>query len=79
MNAMTATAIARFDLELDDYEDEDDPEEGVIPLTLRTTAMQLVWVCGDCGAHHPRHGAHCPDLCSGCGAPREHLYSPIED
>ena len=50
----------------------------VTPLSLRTTAMQLVWVCGDCGAHYPRTD-ECPERCTHCGAPRQHFYLPVED
>ncbi|GAC1545733.1 MAG: hypothetical protein NVS3B10_09800 [Polyangiales bacterium] len=56
-----------------------DPDCDVVaPLSMRTSCMQLLWVCGDCGEHYPRSIA-CPARCGACDAPREHFYSPLED
>lgn len=56
----------------------DDAESDVVPASLRSTLMRLVWVCGDCGEHYTRRGG-CPSLCRACGAPRENFYAPVED
>ena len=52
--------------------------DAVAPISVRTTAMELLWVCGDCGEHYPRSVTP-PERCGHCGAPREHFYSPVED
>ena len=55
------------------------PDRDVVaPISVRPNAMELLWVCGDCGQHYPR-ARECPDTCSECGAPRQHFYAPIED
>lgn len=55
------------------------PDRDVVaPISVRPNAMELLWVCGDCGQHYPR-ARECPDACSECGAPRQHFYAPIED
>ncbi|GAC1577629.1 MAG: hypothetical protein NVS3B20_08930 [Polyangiales bacterium] len=50
----------------------------VAPMSVRTTAMELLWICGDCGEHYPR-SLNPPHLCQNCGGPKEHFFSPIED
>jgi rubrerythrin len=50
----------------------------VAPISVRPNAMELLWVCGDCGQHYPR-SVECPEECSCCGAPKQHFYAPIED
>ena len=60
---------------LDDY----DPQEDTIPpLSVRTTFMELLWICGDCGEHYPRAQA-CPESCDACGAPKQNFYAHVED
>lgn len=53
-------------------------EEEPAPTSLRTMMLELLWVCGDCGAHYP-HTRLCPEHCLNCGAPKAHFYAPIED
>lgn len=48
------------------------------PISVRPNAMELLWVCGDCGQHYPR-ARECPEKCTACGAPKQHFYAPIED
>ncbi len=48
------------------------------PISVRPNAMELLWVCGDCGQHYPR-ARQCPERCTVCGAPKQHFYAPIED
>lgn len=48
------------------------------PISVRPNAMELLWVCGDCGQHYPR-ARQCPERCTACGAPKQHFYAPIED
>ena len=56
-----------------------DPDRDVTaPISVRPNAMELLWVCGDCGQHYPR-ARECPDKCTECGAPKQHFYAPIED
>jgi hypothetical protein len=56
-----------------------DPSHDVVaPISVRPNAMELLWVCGDCGEHYPR-ARECPESCRACGAPKEHFYAPIED
>jgi hypothetical protein len=50
----------------------------VAPISVRPNAMELLWVCGDCGEHYPR-ARECPETCTACGAPKQHFYAPIED
>jgi rubrerythrin len=52
--------------------------DAVAPISVRATAMELLWVCGDCGEHYPRSVTP-PEKCPNCDAPREHFYSPVED
>jgi rubrerythrin len=52
--------------------------DAVAPISVRTTAMELLWVCGDCGEHYPRSITP-PEKCANCAAPRENFYSPVED
>ena len=60
---------------LDDY----DPEADLVaPMSIRTSVMQLLWICGDCGEHYSR-AQTCPVQCDACGAPQQHFYAPIED
>ena len=68
---------ARPDAErsLDEYDADADL---VAPISIRTHAMTLLWICGDCGEHYPR-AQTCPLSCDACGAPQQHFYSPIED
>jgi rubrerythrin len=55
------------------------PDRDVVaPISVRPNAMELLWVCGDCGQHYPR-ARECPEQCTECGAPRQHFYAPIED
>jgi rubrerythrin len=55
------------------------PDRDVVaPISVRPNAMELLWVCGDCGQHYPR-ARECPEQCSECGAPKQHFYAPIED
>ena len=60
---------------LDGYRPDTDV---VAPISVRPNAMELLWVCGDCGEHYPRARA-CPEQCVGCGAPKQNFYAPIED
>jgi rubrerythrin len=50
----------------------------VAPISVRPNAMELIWVCGDCGAQYPRR-TEPPERCTECGAPKTNFYSPIED
>ncbi len=50
----------------------------VAPISVRPNAMELLWVCGDCGAHYKRQQDP-PESCSECGAPKTSFYAPIED
>ena len=60
---------------LDDY----DPQEDTVPpLSVRSSHMELLWICGDCGEHYPRAQA-CPDECGACGAPKQNFYAHVED
>jgi rubrerythrin len=60
---------------LDDY----DPQEDTIPpLSVRSSFMELLWICGDCGEHYPRAQA-CPESCDACGAPKQNFYAHVED
>ena len=76
-------AIGRFSMpardslsnSLDGYRPDRDV---VAPISVRPNAMELLWVCGDCGQHYPR-ARECPEECNGCGAPKQHFYAPIED
>ena len=52
--------------------------DAVAPISVRATAMELLWVCGDCGEHCPRSVTP-PEKCINCDAPREHFFSPVED
>jgi rubrerythrin len=52
--------------------------DAVCPISVRASAMELLWVCGDCGEHYPR-SLNPPETCPNCSAPREHFYSPVED
>ena len=52
--------------------------DAVAPISVRATAMELLWVCGDCGAHFPRSVTP-PAKCESCDAPRENFFSPVED
>jgi len=52
--------------------------DAVAPISVRPNAMELIWVCGDCGAHYPRR-QEAPEKCAECGAPKTNFYSPIED
>ena len=71
------TAMGRVANDL--FDDElPDEEELVAPISIRTFLSQLLWVCGDCGEHYPRSFG-CPLRCTSCGAPRQHMYAPIED
>lgn len=55
------------------------PDRDVVaPISVRPNGMELLWVCGDCGQHYPR-ARDCPEVCSACGAPKQHFYAPIED
>jgi rubrerythrin len=55
------------------------PDRDVVaPISVRPNAMELLWICGDCGEHYPR-ARECPEECSSCGAPKQHFYAPIED
>ncbi|GAC1351206.1 MAG: hypothetical protein NVSMB1_01990 [Polyangiales bacterium] len=55
------------------------PERDVVaPISVRPNAMELLWVCGDCGEHYPR-ARLCPEQCDACGAPKQHFYAPLED
>jgi len=47
-------------------------------ISVRTVAMELLWVCGDCHEHYPR-SVNPPATCRNCNAPRENFYSPVED
>ncbi|GAC1352127.1 MAG: hypothetical protein NVSMB1_11900 [Polyangiales bacterium] len=56
-----------------------DEEVGeIIPISQRASMMELLWVCGDCGAHYP-HTKECPQSCASCGAPKQNFFAPIED
>jgi rubrerythrin len=56
-----------------------DPEvDAVAPISVRTSFMELLWVCGDCGEHYPRMRS-CPEQCKACGAPKQNFYAPVED
>lgn len=76
-------AIGRFSMpsrnslsnSLDGYRPDRDV---VAPISVRPNAMELLWVCGDCGQHYPR-ARECPEECNCCGAPKQHFYAPIED
>ena len=60
---------------LDDY----DPETDVVPpISVRTSFMELLWVCGDCGEHYAR-AQTCPEKCTSCGGPKQNFYAPTED
>lgn len=55
------------------------PDRDVVaPISVRPNAMELLWVCGDCGAHYPRQRQP-PENCEHCGAPKQNFYAPIED
>ncbi len=55
------------------------PDRDVVaPISVRPNAMELLWICGDCGEHYPR-ARECPEECASCGAPKQHFYAPIED
>lgn len=60
---------------LDGYRPDSDV---VAPISVRPNAMELLWVCGDCGQHYPRQ-MEPPEACSACGAPKQNFYAPIED
>ncbi len=63
------------DRSLDDY----DPQEDTIPpLSVRSSHMELLWICGDCGEHYPR-AQECPEECDSCGAPKQNFYAHVED
>ncbi len=63
------------DRSLDDY----DPQEDTVPpLSVRSSHMELLWICGDCGEHYPR-AQECPDECGSCGAPKQNFYAHVED
>jgi rubrerythrin len=64
-----------FSCSLDGYRPDVDV---VAPISVRPNAMELLWVCGDCGEHYPR-ARECPEQCRSCGAPRQNFYAPIED
>lgn len=68
-------ARTSFANSLDGYRPDRDV---VAPISVRPNAMELLWVCGDCGQHYPR-ARECPEECKACGAPRQHFYAPIED
>ena len=56
-----------------------DPETDVVaPISVRTSFMELLWVCGDCGEHYPR-AQTCPEQCTSCGGPKQNFYAPTED
>ena len=60
---------------LDDY----DPETDVVPpISVRTSFMELLWVCGDCGEHYAR-ARTVPEQCTSCGGPKQNFYAPTED
>lgn len=55
------------------------PDRDVVaPISVRPNAMELLWICGDCGEHYAR-ARECPEKCTACGAPKQHFYAPIED
>jgi hypothetical protein len=64
-----------FSCSLDGYRPDIDV---VAPISVRPNAMELLWVCGDCGEHYPR-ARECPAQCKSCGAPKQNFYAPIED
>ena len=64
-----------FSCSLDGYRPDIDV---VAPISVRPNAMELLWVCGDCGEHYPR-ARQCPEKCNSCGAPKQNFYAPIED
>lgn len=64
-----------FSCSLDGYRPDIDV---VAPISVRPVAMELLWVCGDCGEHYPR-ARECPHECKSCGAPKQNFYAPIED
>ena len=64
-----------FSCSLDGYRPDVDV---VAPISVRPNAMELLWVCGDCGEHYPR-ARQCPETCVSCGAPKQNFYAPIED
>jgi len=64
-----------FSCSLDGYRPDVDV---VAPISVRPNAMELLWVCGDCGEHYPR-ARQCPEQCKSCGAPKQNFYAPIED
>ncbi len=68
-------ARTSFANSLDGYRPDRDV---VAPISVRPNAMELLWVCGDCGQHYQR-ARECPEECNACGAPRQHFYAPIED
>ena len=82
-NSVNDIATARFSMpardslsnSLDGYRPDRDV---VAPISVRPNAMELLWVCGDCGQHDPR-ARECPEECTECGAPKQHFYAPIED
>ncbi len=56
-----------------------DPETDVVPpISVRTSFMELLWVCGDCGEHYPR-AQTVPEECTSCGGPKQNFYAPTED
>ena len=56
-----------------------DPETDVVPpISVRTSFMELLWICGDCGEHYPR-AQTCPEQCTSCGGPKQNFYAPTED
>lgn len=67
---MTNTALAR-----DSYEPGADL---VAPISIRSSFMELLWICGDCGEHYGR-AQKCPESCCSCGAPKQHFFAPVED
>lgn len=75
--ARSGTFATRGDADrsLDAY----DPQEDTIPpLSVRSSFMELLWICGDCGEHYPRAQA-CPNECGACGAPKQNFYAHVED
>jgi rubrerythrin len=69
----------RHEAHHEDVKDEYDPDDDVVaPISIRTSFMELIWICGDCGEHYPR-SKQCPESCTACGGPRQHFYAPTED
>lgn len=60
---------------LDNY---DPGADLVAPISIRSSHMELLWICGDCGEHYARV-QECPEECGSCGAPKQHFFAPLED